>query len=122
MLPVRLVRFCPAVCQHLHSKSAGDIGHLLPDLSKTDDADRLVIQLLQWRYREAPVGRKGPAAVFYRVRMLLHMLTELQQQGETELRYRIRAIVRHIADRNAPFFCSPDINDIIARCQHSNKP
>ena len=90
-----------AVGQHLHAQRPGDAPHLSADAAKADDAHGLTGQLRQRALPVAPLRPILPLALVDGAVMLRHMIADLQQQRNGELRHRVRAVARHIGHRHA---------------------
>ncbi|MPM96097.1 hypothetical protein SDC9_143254 [bioreactor metagenome] len=102
----------------MHAKSPGDAGGSLPYPAIADDAHRLACQLDQRVVPETEILMAGPPSLLHCIAVMLHMVSDLQQQGKRKLCHRIGTIGRDVGHHHAPLTGSIDIHHVITGCQH----
>lgn len=102
--------------ENVHSEAQSDTGHVAPDATQPDDAQRFAVQL---EAGEAAVGERALARPLVG---LCQMAGHAQQQREGMFGDTGRPIIRHVAHGNAASAASLQIDVIEARGARCHEP
>ncbi len=106
--------------EHVHPERLRDGGRLAADPAVADDPHRQALQLDQREIPVAEIRALRPAPVAHGLRVVRHVLRQLEQMREDHLRHGRRAVGRHVRHRNVPFARRLDVHDVVAGGQDAD--
>ena len=106
--------------KHIHAKLVSYLCHLAADVAQSYDAKRFAMQLYQGCIPITEVSIFAPSPFAIVLRIVSHLVGEIENVGEGHLRHAVGAVSRNIGYDNALCFCRFNVDCVVARRHHTN--